>query len=487
MESGCPESVRESRRRAPFCGSMRWSFDLGPGRSHLRLCRWLRLVESRGMTSPKLRQLRTRWGGGWLVLACLLVVGCGSGGVAQRPGPRSAASGETAARCAQEASLKPGVAFPAWHMGAVHFFSASSGVGITTDTFPCFVHIKNGGLPYQRQPVRLAVTSDAGRSWRIVGGRLPVGPASGRFAGPERVVARSPSTVWVLRSNGRLLETSDNGSEWKVQALPYPVIGLISGGGFVWALRCAQAGIPVTSYATRNACRPELWRARAANARWTRVELPHVLAEGTFFFAVAGSHLIVALLDLNGAGEMLISNNHGRGWTMRLTPSWDHQKCLFDAALTARRPSTFWLLCTGAQAPGRSTYGLFRSTDGGRTWAIVSAVASLTQRQRPGSIPLELPPSALAAGSQTRLWLSLDQLVRSNDGCPTRYWLSLTHGLVESNDGGERWSNVHVCLAWATAFDVLNGSHAWLLGSGVGLWNTTDGLHWRADGPLHTG
>lgn len=81
-------------------------------------------------------------------------------------------------------------------------------------------------------------------------------------------------------------------------------------------------------------------------------------------------------------------------------------------------------------------------------------------------------PSALAAGS------------------PTRLWLSLTNGLAESNDSGRQWTDVPHAFdpgGWSTVIDVFDPEHAWVLAPGTGLWRTTDGLLWHADGPLNTG
>jgi hypothetical protein len=86
-----------------------------------------------------------------------------------------------------------------------------------------------------------------------------------------------------------------------------------------------------------------------------------------------------------------------------------------------------------------------------------------------GSIPLQ-EPSALAAGSDGRLWLSL------------------TNGLAESDDGGHRWTYPRIVnpYGWETMLNVLDANHAWLLAPGAGLWRTTDGLHWRAISSLNT-
>jgi photosystem II stability/assembly factor-like uncharacterized protein len=356
-------------------------------------------------------------------------------------------------------------------MGAVQFLSVTSGVGITAESFPCFRPIRGGAeVGFQRQSVQLAVTSDGGRSWHATGATVPVGPVRDGVVA-EQIAAFSPADVWAVVGRGRLVATHDGGSEWQVQAVPSPVAEVAVADGFVWAVSCAR----VTSRTSPFGCMPQLWRTRSASGSWTRVALPRATAQdpSTVRFAATSDDVMLALSEASArpSGELLSSHDAGLHWTKRRAPTWDHNKCDNGAGLTAQAPHTFWLLCLGGAAAGSSTKGLMRSTNGGGTWRTVSAVTSLTQRPRGGSIPLE-EPSALAAGSQTRVWLSL------------------TNGLAESNDGGQRWMGVPRAFdpgGWSTVIDVFDADHAWVLASGAGLWRTTDGLHWRADGSLNTG
>jgi photosystem II stability/assembly factor-like uncharacterized protein len=408
-----------------------------------------------------------------LVLVSLVLTGCGSGVGRRTPSVGTSGRGLGAAqRCAKAARFSPGGAFAGWHIGSVHFLSVRSGVGITAESFPCFRPIRGGGaeVGVQRQPVRLAVTNDGGRSWSVTGAIVAIGPVRDGVA-PEQIAALSRAEVWAVVGRGRLVATRDGGSHWQVQAVPDPVVAIAIEKGFVWAVSCAHA-------ATRTSplgCHLELWRGRSQSGSWTRVALPRATTRSAFavHFAATSADVMLALTEASARprGELLFSHDAGLHWTKRRAPAWDHNRCDNGAALTAQPPRTFWLLCLGNAAAGSSTKGLLRSTDGGRTWTTVSAVTSLTQRPRTGSIPLE-EPSALAAGSQTRLWLSL------------------TNGLAESNDGGRRWTGVPRAFdpgGWSTVIDVFDANHAWVLASGAGLWRTTDGLRWRADGPLNTG
>jgi hypothetical protein len=353
-------------------------------------------------------------------------------------------------------------------MGAVRFFSATSGIGITAENFPCFLRIK-GGVGSVRESVRMASTSDGGASWHITGRIVPLGQISGGV-NVEQVAATSPADVWALVGKSRLVATRDGGSDWQVPVLPRHVVQIATSDGVVWALACSH----VRSSSGPSACQPELWRTRSPTSAWTRLALPPAVTEGPYVqFTATASDIVIALVKASSrpAGQLLVSHDAGARWTKEPPPVWDHKRCDEPAGLTASPPRTFWLLCLGGAAAGSSTKGLLRSTDAGRTWTTVSAVTTISQRRRRGSISLG-EPSALAAGSQTRIWLSI------------------TNGLTESNDGGRRWADVPQAFdvgGWETVIDELSASHAWLLAPGAGMWRTTDGLTWHVVPPLNTG
>jgi photosystem II stability/assembly factor-like uncharacterized protein len=65
--------------------------------------------------------------------------------------------------------------------------------------------------------------------------------------------------------------------------------------------------------------------------------------------------------------------------------------------------------------------------------------------------------------------------------------LSGDNDLTGSSDSGRRWDQVRGVNPQEslTTFDVLDASHAWLLGFDSGLWRTTNGVRWHRVGPLH--
>jgi photosystem II stability/assembly factor-like uncharacterized protein len=358
----------------------------------------------------------------------------------------------------------------AWRMGAVQFRSPTAGIGVTASTLICFKHSKAGSqVSFRAQPVRIALSSNGGRSWRLTGRAAPAGPTPSSPSG-EQLVAASHDRVWAIVGKGRLLTTTDRGRNWRRVAIPGPAVGLARSGGYIWSVTCAH----VTSGTWPFACRPRLWRASTGTGVWAQVTLPKLTAQEPYLDLTVASDRNV-LLDLltaghSATGEMAISTNAGSTWHTRADPTWNGHQCMFTGDLAAAAPRTFWLLCLGGAAAGSSTKALLQSRNSGRTWRVVSAVSSLTRKPPPGSIPVA-EPSALAAGSTKRVWLSA------------------TNSLAESDDGGRIWNDVASAFdpgGWSTVISVLDARHAWLLAPGAGMWSTTDGVHWKATGPLHT-
>ncbi len=358
-------------------------------------------------------------------------------------------------------------------MGAIQFFSPTSGIGITAGQFPCFTHSSVGSEAILRsQPVFVAVTRDGGRWWRLVGHAARIGPVR---EGPviEQLVATSRSELWALVGSGHVVETDDGGQHWEVSTIAGPAVEITRGGAYVWALSCPA----VSSSTSPSACRPQLWRSGIGTRAWAQVALPDITAQAPEFVDLAISPDGDMMLNVFTAGRtvngtQLISTEAGRRWRKRPDPRWDRQPCTFGGLQTAAAPHTFWLLCIVGAEAGSSTKGLLRTTNAGIRWTTVSAAPSLTPPPAPESITLE-EPSALAAGSANRLWLAL------------------VNGLQESENGGRSWSMTPPAAidpnGWMSTISVLDARHAWVLAPGAGLWRTTDGHDWQTIGALNTG
>jgi photosystem II stability/assembly factor-like uncharacterized protein len=403
---------------------------------------------------------------GWLTLLVFLALaGCGSAVLMSTAAASSRTAGQ---RCARLAHLVPGVSFAAWHLGAVLFSSPASGVGLTTNAIICDHRLRSGGIAvgYHRQVAQLASTSNGGRSWRLIGSRLPAVASLGGGPSPQQLVATSSSALWALVGTGRVVGSADAGARWTTQPVPGTVSKLEVADGSVWALTCIRVRLHAFP------CLPQLWRARQPGSHWSRVRLPRQIAQDAYSvqLGVTRGSLIVGVIGGSGlepSFRLWRSTDQRGRWTVRVV-SWRGQPCQDGTTLATAPPSTAWLLCNTRGARDGSDKSLLQTTDGGRSWRMVSSV-NLTDPSRAGQLQ-RAEPMALTAGSSNRLWLSGD-----ND-------------LTVSGDGGRRWDRVRNVNPQGalTTFDFLDATHGWLLGLTSGLWRTTDGVHWLHVGPVHT-
>jgi photosystem II stability/assembly factor-like uncharacterized protein len=405
----------------------------------------------------------------WWLMWVVFVVLAGSGSavaMSTAVGSSRTAAGTAAQRCARSARLLPGWSFAAWRLGAVRFSSASTGIGITTSAIGCDYRSPTGGILVSQhsQVTQVATTSDGGRSWQLTGAPVPA-TATGGGIYPEHLVATSSSDLWAVVGKGRLVATSDGGARWTVQHLSGTVSQIEVAGGSVWAVTCV--GVRPRAYA----CHPRLWRTRTSGSGWSRVGLPPRTAADpqSVQLVVLSGNLIVGVIGPGRTGSFELLRSDDLGSRRQGQPvSWHGQPC-DSGSLASAPPVTAWLLCDTAAVgdSGSSDKILLGTTDGGQTWHTVSTV-TLTGPSRPGQLQ-RAEPVALAAGSPNRLWLTGD-----ND-------------LTVSSDGGRRWGQVPGVFPQGalTTFDVLDASHAWLLGLDSGLWRTTDGVSWHRVGPLH--
>jgi photosystem II stability/assembly factor-like uncharacterized protein len=398
-----------------------------------------------------------------VALGCLLATGCGSGAPSgSRPlstirATRSAGGVPTApARCSGPEHLGAGVSVAAWQLGAIRFVSPTSGIALTASQVPCDRSLGPGRgteATFLPQSVRLALTRDGGRHWVTTGSALP-----GTAQSPEsgQVAAVSGPDVWVVSDTGALLATRDFGATWTTQPLPAPVVAAASADGWLWAASCPAA--------SDNLCQPIVERMRLPGGTWTRTPLTARAVVSVQLTALSGRAAVVVIAGPHP--ELASTADGGAHWSARAAPAGPPIGCGLGIAgsFAAAGEYDWWLLCPGGAAAGSSTKALWRSRDAGRTWTLVSAIASLASPRRAGSLPYQ-DGAVIAAGSADRLWI-----VTPNT-------------MSVSTDGGAFWSTTMLDpQGFLGQFDVLSGTLAWVLAPGAGLWQTTNGITWRLIG-----
>ncbi|MGA2835302.1 MAG: hypothetical protein ABSF84_01770 [Acidimicrobiales bacterium] len=251
-----------------------------------------------------------------------------------------------------------------------------------------------------------------------------------RFANPLDGYAFGPG-LW---------QTADGGATWADVAVPGQVTELEAADGEAYAL--------VTGAGTANSTSNELLTAPVGSQQWRQVPTPAPLGFGAQF-ALSGPNLYV----LGGDGDMVLlySSDRGAQFSQRVDPCTAGLGGSVTAA--ADGTPTLWAACpTGMMAEAMV------STDGGVTWRVATAT-----RPFPNSLELAAASSSVALASPVPETLT-GALFRTTDGGgtyavvlsgsspstvswmgfsdPSRAYALLAGGLFESTDGGATWHSV---------------------------------------------
>ncbi|MBF6599874.1 MAG: hypothetical protein IVW36_05130 [Dehalococcoidia bacterium] len=127
-------------------------------------------------------------------------------------------------------------------------------------------------------------------------------------------------------------------------------------------------------------------------------------------------------------------------------------------------PSTRWQICNGGAAAGSSEKYLFRSTDGGDTWTLISqtTLGAPTPQAGVGAMPNGNGVTALFFQDASKGWLGL-----SSPGA----------NFYRSQDGGVNWTEVAGVVPPAVPVRSISFSSATdgAVTTAAGTWTTTDG------------
>jgi photosystem II stability/assembly factor-like uncharacterized protein len=237
-----------------------------------------------------------------------------------------------------------------------------------------------------------------------------------------------------------LWQTADGGATWAKAPIPGQVTELEAADGEAYAL--------VTGPGSANSTSNELLTAPIGSQQWRQVSTPTPLGYGAQF-ALSGPNLYV--LGGNGDVVLLYSTDQGGQFSQRVDP------CTAglggSVTVAADGTPTLWAACpTGMMAEA------MLSTNGGMTWRVATRTGPF-----PNSLKLAAASSSVALASPAPETLS-GALVRTTNGgrtyavvlpgsspstvswvgfsAPARAYALLTGSLFESSDGGGTWRSV---------------------------------------------
>ena len=348
-------------------------------------------------------------------------------------------------------------------------------------------------LAVHRGDVFLAATTDGGMTWQVRSEDLPSGlGADDGYPGQFEFIG-STGYLWGDRSAelAPLWVSHDDGATWHVAHLGPYVIDASAIGSNVWAL---TSTCPATTATATTPCSIGLEQSVDEGNTWTPLNVPVLngsLAAGSGVQAMELARITstrayvlttsqassTALVDW----QLSFTADSGVTWTSRQVPCGG--PFALGAEVAASSTDDLWLLCGSQASAGEQSKQLFRSGDGGATWSLVAAAVGLGT-----PAPASVPPNPLPlAGYVAPFTIGHRNLAVAS---PETAWLFPSRaGLYITSDGGASWDQVPELAAAGFAsggegdITFLSPTDGWICAYGVGLWQTTDGVHWH---PLGT-
>jgi photosystem II stability/assembly factor-like uncharacterized protein len=322
-------------------------------------------------------------------------------------------------------------------LSAVTFLSAQLGLGLWEGTPTC------GN--------RLVRTNDGGRTWKVVGTKLPF-----EFQGLssfEPTMLFPIASVGYISDGGATLMTSDGGRTWTGVVFPGWARVISRYGSSLWAFVAPCAATAVCRYQLEaTTLDGHTWQQRGTVPLGNFVPLLVERLDAQRALAAIGQPGAPA-----GTPSALLTTDGGLHWSAvaACAPGG-----FAAASFAALGPRLVWVLCNGGGSMSRALYSLLVSADGGSTWHSVAVDRSLAGFPH---IPTA-PGGTIAATTGKRLWLA-------------NYF-----GLYESKTGGRTWRSVirFAREAYASEFTFFSSTLGWLFVPTVGLWMTSNGRTWRS-------
>jgi hypothetical protein len=356
--------------------------------------------------------------------------------------------------------------------------------------------------PPADQPVQIAVTHDAGRSWIALGGVLPL--SSGQSVSSLAWTSASGGFAW---GDSSLVQLYDGGRHWRAILNP-PGIGSTSFtsvsvlGDSIWASLTCATNCPNTMW------NPSSVWSWSSTTGWTPLSVSSRLG-GAFVPEIVrlatGTDLVLAQAPTVGrvgepSGYLFESADGGASWTRRALPCGDltgldgtKPQQRFEVTPDPSAVAQVVRSLVGAivlECQGQSFMHLqpasiwsIASLEPGNSWKLQSddlAVAGLLYPHVPRQV-----------GVAGWGWAA----VLAQMPTPGALWLEGGHGgISRSTDEGKVWQPVPALangIRVGAVLDFVDARHGWCLApqqGAEGLWSTTNaGATWTAFGATGVG
>jgi photosystem II stability/assembly factor-like uncharacterized protein len=336
----------------------------------------------------------------------------------------------------------------------------------------------------------LAATTDGGQTWQVRDGQLPADydqnagfPGQFEFVGDEGYLwggapeADGAAPLWV---------TDDGGISWHKAAIQASVVYDVSAiGQNVWALATGCPAGETTGAAP--ACPLVLEQSLDGGASWAAVGATglQVLTDGPLAaqrvelarITLSRAYVVVTVADEPAGGlAMLYTGDGGQSWATRPVPCTG--PFTLGDEMAASGTDDLWFLCGSQASGGSQSKELYRSSDAGSTWILTASATGLgtpaPADRAANTLPLGGYIAPFSIGHKNLAVLS-----------PMTAWLyPTTASLLKTDDGGRSWTAVPDLVAAGFGSGApgnvtfISATQGWICAYGVGLWHTTDGVHW---------
>ena len=349
-------------------------------------------------------------------------------------------------------------------------------------------------LAAHRGQVLLAASTDGGATWQVRNDDLPAGlGADDGYPGQFEFVG-STGYLWGARSTGGapLWVSHDNGATWQAAEIGPYVLDISAIGTNVWALTSeCPAAVGVTAATTFFAVGVE--QSVDEGGTWTSLHAPALTGGLPGGYGLRGVELarititrayMLASVQTGPSAvplwQLSFTADSGVTWTSRVVPC--SGAIALGAEVAASSTEDLWLLCGSQATAGSQSKQLFRSRDGGQSWSLAASATGLGT-----SPPVSVPPNPLPlAGYVAPFTVGHHNLAIAS---PEDAWLFPSRAaLYATSNGGVSWEQVPELAAAGFAgggegnITFLSPTDGWICAYGIGLWQTTDGIHWHAVG-----
>ncbi len=342
--------------------------------------------------------------------------------------------------------------------------------------------------------VLLAASTDGGETWQVRSDDLPSGlGADDAYPGQFEFVG-STGYLWGAHSTGRapLWVSHDGGATWQAAAIGPYVLDVSAIGTNMWALtsECPDTG---AATAATSFCAVGVEQSVDEGNTWTTLHAPALTGglpggyglRGIELARITNTHAYLLSSAQTGPAavpewQLSFTADSGARWVSRVLPC--NGAFGLGAEVAASSSEDLWLLCGSQASTGAQSKQLFRSSDGGLSWSLV---ASATAVGTPP--PTSVPPNPLPiVGYIAPFTVGHHNLAVAS---PEEAWLFPTRAsLFVTSDGGSSWAQIPELAAAGFAgggegnITFLSPTEGWICAYGVGLWQTTDGIHWHPMG-----